>query len=223
MLVGIRNRVKSLVPDGVLLGQLVLRRAKYWREAGLIFIHVPKNGGTSINTAIYGRFMGHMRVRDIERVQPGLLRDLPSLAISRNPWARAYSAYRFARRVPSAGDRVQIRHGHRYRGAAFQSFERFVLEWLPSRRLDREDYVFRPQSHFLLNRQGAVGVGHLGRLEHPESYVGFLEDVLGRSLDIGHLNRSTNEEGYREAFTPQMRDVLAGCYAADVERFGYDF
>lgn len=220
---GLKNRIKSMVPDSLLLGQLVLRRAAVWQKAGLIFLHVPKNGGTSINDALYRRFMGHFRVCDIERMRPDLLRTLPSLAVTRNPWARAYSAWNFARKGAAMAHGAQIRHAERYNGGDFSTFERFVLEWLPRRDLDQGDYVFRPQSQFLLNGQGNIGVRHVGRIEEPSTYLQFLEDSLGRKIEIGHLNRTADPLRYREAFTPEMRDTIARCYAADLERFNYEF
>jgi hypothetical protein len=218
-----KENLKSLLPDSLLLGQLVLRRASAWQQAGLIFVHVPKNGGTSINTALYGQFMGHFRVRDIERLRPDLLRSLPSLAVTRNPWARAYSAWNFARKGAEMTDGAQVRHSERYRSADFASFERFVMEWLPSRDLDREDYVFRPQTQFLLTRRGDIGVKHLGRIEQANTYLPFLEEALGCRAEIGHLNRTADPFRYREAYTPKMRDMLARIYAADFEKFEYDF
>lgn len=223
MIAGMKENLKSMLPDNLLLGQLVLRRAPAWQQAKLIFVHVPKNGGTSINNALYGRFMGHFRVRDIERVRPDLLRTQPSLAVTRNPWARAYSAWNFARKGAEMTDGAQIRHAERYRGAEFASFERFVMDWLPGRDLGREDYVFRPQTQFLLTRAGQVGVAHLGRIEDTGTYLPFLEETLGRRVEIGHLNRTADPFRYREAYTPGMRDMLARCYADDLERFPYDF
>lgn len=220
---GMKDLLKSLIPDSLLLGHLVLRRARVWQEAGLIFVHVPKNGGTSINTALYGRFMGHFRVRDIERLRPDLLNGLPSLAVTRNPWARAYSAWNFARKGATMTDGAQIRHAERYRGVEFSSFERFVLEWLPDRDLGREDYVFRPQSQFLLNHRGDIGVTHLGRIEDTGTYLPFLKETFGRSVVIGQLNRTAEPFRYRETYNSEMRDMLARCYAADLERFDYDF
>lgn len=220
---GLKNRIKSMLPDSLLLGQLALRRAHAWQEAKLIFVHVPKNGGTSINNALYGRFMGHYRVCDIERVRPDLFRTLPSLAVTRNPWARTYSAWNFARKGTEMKDGAQIQNAALYKAPEFASFERFVMEWLPGRNLEREDYVFRPQSHFLLTRENEVGVSHLGQIEDSETYRPFLEETLGRRVDIGHLNRTTDLSRYSEAYTSAMRDVVARCYAADFERLDYDF
>ena len=223
MLLTLKHYAKNLIPDDLLFGQLVLRRSRAWREVGVIFVHVPKNGGTSINTALYGQFMGHFRVRDIEGIRPNLLQQLPSFALTRNPWARAYSAYSFARRSVAMADGVQIRYPNRYKVPEFSTFERFVLEWLPSRDLGREDYVFRSQAHYLLNREGEVGVRHLGRLEDPKSYIPILNENIGRIVDIGHLNRSTDAGQYRNKYTLEMRDALAKSYSIDIGLFNYDF
>lgn len=212
-----------MMPESLLMAQLVLRRAYAWKEAGVIFVHLPKNGGTSINNAVYGRFMGHFRVCDIERVRPGMLRSIPSFAVTRNPWARAYSAWNFARKGAAMKDGAQIRNPARYQTPEFASFERFVLEWLPSRNLDHEDYVFRPQSQFLMNRKGQTGVTHLGRIEEPESYLPFLEKTVGRRIKIQHLNRTSDPVRYRKVYSSDMRDTIARCYAADLEKLDYDF
>ena len=45
----------NMIPKDVLLGYLVFRRSAAWRKTGLIFVHVPKNDGTSITNAIYGQ------------------------------------------------------------------------------------------------------------------------------------------------------------------------
>lgn len=213
------------LPEPIRFGSLVFRRRHLWVKAGVIFIHVPRNGGTSINTALYGRFMGHYSARDVRIWAPDLFGRLPSFAVTRNPWARLLSAYRFARagRAIDGPAGVGIRHPERYQAPVFGSFERFVVEWLPERDLSKEDLVFRLQSGFVLERDGEVLVSHLGRLEALSELETYLTRTLGRPLKIGHINRTGDILPYRMAYTAEMRDIVARAYGQDVEAFGYEF
>lgn len=202
---------------------IALVRAKEWQKSGVIFIHIPKNGGTSINKAIYGRFMGHYSINDVYRVRPDLASSLPSLAVTRNPWSRLYSAYRFCCKGHQMRDGAAISSANRYQVPVFATFERFVHEWLAGRCLEREDHVFHPQTKFIVRSQGALGVTHVGRLEDPRTYLEWLEDKLRRRITIDRLNRSSNALDYRNAYTDTMRDVVAQVYASDIAKWRYDF
>lgn len=120
-------------------------------------------------------------------------------------------------------DGAQIHRPKRYQSADFESFERFVLNWLPKRNLDSEDYVFHPQRHSLLTSKGEIGVHHLGRIEDACSYHPFIEDTLGPKIKIRVINHSTKTFSYRKAYTKEIRDTLARCYAENIERFDYNF
>lgn len=219
----IRNFLIRTLPSPLYAASLIYRRAPIWRKAGFLFVHVPKNGGTSLNSAIYGQFMGHVSVRELQQFGGALLRDLPSLAIARNPWARLYSAYKFARRGRQMMDGAQIFAPERYLGPEFETFERFVFEWLDGRELSKEDYVFRAQTDFILAADGSIGVDHLGRLENPTTYLDFVESNLERKLNLHHLNSTTGHKEYEGAYTPEMKDVVARNYSKDLSLFQYEF
>lgn len=74
------------------LGRKRLQRLARIREAGVMFIHVPKNGGTSICDLLYGGIMMHETWRYYHHVAPALCRSLPSFAIWRDPVKRFVSA-----------------------------------------------------------------------------------------------------------------------------------
>ena len=227
MSITLRQRIRALVPKPIYNAQLIARRAPRWEQAGIIFVHVPKNGGTSLNTALYGRFMGHYSVRELQQHVPERFKRLPSFALTRNPWSRALSAYRFV----CAGDQMtagpKILNPGRYQIPAFDSFERFILEWLPAQDLRTADFVFRTQENFVRDRNGNMGVSFLGRLEDPAGYGTFLEETLGRKLDIPYINRtsatSEHDTGYRKSYSSEMRDMVARLYADDLNLASYDF
>jgi chondroitin 4-sulfotransferase 11 len=56
--------LKDYVPEGWQNRILVRRRAHLLREAGIVFIHIPKAAGSSVNQALYGRFMGLYSAQD---------------------------------------------------------------------------------------------------------------------------------------------------------------
>lgn len=209
------------------------RRQRQFRDAGIVFIHVPKAAGTSITDAIYGRFLGHFELVDVLRTGSKDVLTLPRFSVVRNPWDRLLSAYRFARagkgsvaRVKEGDDTVvdvTIRFPERYQGASCSSFDRFVAEWLDGRELSKLDSVFRPQSDYLVDRKGKIGVDHLGRVEDLKATEKWLCDVLRRRTAIPHMNSTGQKIDYRTQYSPETRAIVERLYARDIELLGYAF
>ena len=142
------------------------RRAPIWQHHEVIFIHVPKCAGSSVNEALYGRFMGHIPAHVIARFCDAQTAALPAFALLRDPVARAVSAYNFVRAGAGAGTGVisQVRAPQRFHVPAFESFDRFAQEWLPAQTLSKADPVFRTQASYVCDPKGSVLVEHLGRV-----------------------------------------------------------
>ena len=109
-----------------------LRTSQAVVRAGIVFIHVPKTGGTSISSLLYGRNLPHFDAAFYVRAFPELMASLPALAVIREPLARFTSGYRF------------IAHG----GTNIMAADRFVrrrlggvadVEALIDRLIDRPD------------------------------------------------------------------------------------
>lgn len=212
------------VPENVRRAILVKRREPLWLERGIVFIHIPKAAGTSINSALYGRFMGHVSAADILRWGSPRLRALPRFAVTRNPWGRLVSAYRFARQGAGQGGIVAgIANPRLYQGPAFGSFERFVTEWLAPRDVDTLDGVFRMQFPYVCDGDGRVIVDHLGRVEDLRPTREFIESRIGSLPVIPRSNRSGDDVDYRRYYTPRTATLVGEVYRPDVEAFGYDF
>lgn len=76
------------------LGQ---RAIKPISRAGILFIHVPKAGGTSISRCLYGRNLPHYAASFYRAVFPAETAGLPSFAVIRHPVERLLSGYAFLR------------------------------------------------------------------------------------------------------------------------------
>ncbi|OJS99855.1 hypothetical protein BEE62_06990 [Marinobacter nauticus] len=115
---------------------------------------------------------------------------------------------------------------NQYRIPEFESFERFVCEWLPQQQIEKLDYIFRPQWMFVCDGQGEVMVDHLGRIEEMNATAGILADKLGQKISIKNENstRSSRQSDFREAYTrPEMIDIVRSVYGRDIDLFKYSF
>jgi hypothetical protein len=217
------NSLYPYLPRPAQQALLVRMRAQLWIEKGIVFVHIPKAAGTSINELLYGRFMGHPRARDIQRWGTQELRSLPRFTVTRNPWDRLLSAYRFAKRGAGGNAIAAVWNPQQYQVPEFETFERFVLEWLARRDVRALDFVFQPQLPFIADGAGRIIVDHVGKLEDLEPTYRFLEEILGKPLEFPWENRSGDRVDYRELYTPEMADLVGHIYQDDVRAFGYEF
>ncbi len=202
--------------------------------AGLLFVHVQKTGGVTVERWLQEvapdarRVPGcdrHAGLRVILAAEPALSGHLV-LGIVRNPWSRLLSWHRMVRRwvswVPEGQSLETLAN---FRGNAFA--QRVARE-LP----DFEDFVMR-------------GTAEIPRLRRPQlSYLeapGRRADVVGRqeTLDADlravaarcglpartgeRWNADDEQVDYRVAYTPAMRDRVGEIFARDVAAFGYEF
>jgi hypothetical protein len=183
------------------------RRIDRIRASRLLFIHVPKNAGTSICDRLYGAQMKHCSALYYARVAPDLLA-LPSFALVRDPVDRFLSAFRYAR---AGGTRHRtISEPFRGRYGSFRSIDDAIEHLASARSPFDVDHVFRPQSWYLLDARGRPAVDRL----IPYERIGEIGRRLGREeLDtLPEWNRS-GETGERP--TARQLDFLCRFYEAD--------
>ena len=199
------------------------RRKIIWDDSDCVFIHIPKAAGTSVNHALYGRTLGHYSAREINKKFPKFFEQSFTFSLARNPWDRALSAYRFA--CVGQTESMGVYKPEQYQIPEFSSFERFVCDWLPSIDTSRCDFIFKPQYFFVCDQNKKLMVDHLGYVERFAETVCFLEERLGRSIDVKKVNAtSVGNRSYRDAYTSNdMVEIVRSVYQDDVKIFGYEF
>ncbi|CAN5362620.1 hypothetical protein BH10PSE12_BH10PSE12_27550 [soil metagenome] len=178
------------------------------RRAGVLFIHVPKNAGMSISNALYGQQIKHASIAYYHRVAPDLAA-LPSLAILRDPVDRFVSAYAYARTGGSRDNRISVPFRDQYR--AFRSIDNALDHVEAAQDAYQVDHIFRRQTWYLTDRDGAVVVDQLLMLDDMDRLVR-LAPQLGRR-PLPHLNRCVSP---KPALTDRQIDRIHGLYRDDL-------
>jgi hypothetical protein len=200
----------------------VYRAYPYWQRRGCIFIHVPKAAGTSVNHALYGRTLGHYRAVELRRRFPGLYQKCFVFSLVRNPWDRVLSAYRFAK--AGRTETMGVRNPQQYRIPEFDSFERFLHEWLAVRDIGQADFIFQPQHLFVCDASGNSMLNFIGKVETINNDMHQVAERLGRPIEIRHANKTSDTNTFAKHYhRPEMIDLVGQVYARDIAAFNYDF
>ncbi len=193
-----------------------------------IFVHIYKNAGTSIRTALRKycepgilcrilRRVGGCRCPDLPAHMPATeIRDsLPQevfssyfkFAIVRNPWDWVVSLYNYILQMPAHVDHAAVK--------ALRSFEEYIDWWMVDRR--------KTQKSFISNERGRILVDFVGRYESLERDFAAVCSRIGISRTLPHANRSSKGRPYREFFCDRTRRILQDALADDIDTFGYTF
>lgn len=184
------------------------RRLAAIRASDVLFIHVPKNAGTSLSMALYGRTITHDTIRYYESVAPDFLASAVTVAVIRDPVERFVSAFRFAQ---SGGTHRQVSAPFRSTYAGFASIDDALDHLEQNRDPFAVDHIFRAQSWYLTDRDGRMAVRQLVPIDGLGQLRSLLPDT--RSAAIPRLNRS--HAGTVKVSNAQ-RDRIESLYPDDV-------
>ena len=124
------------------------------RARNLIFIHVPRVAGTSIARALFGKgHAAHLSIRTYRAIDPDFFAVADSFAVLRDPFDHFASAYAYVRGAGTQTCRladVFVAETEKFRGVDD------YLSFLEDRDVLSLDFVMRPQSWFVCDRDGAT-------------------------------------------------------------------
>jgi hypothetical protein len=153
-----------------------------------IFLHVPKTAGSSIARALFGEDSRHVPYFEYRHANPRKFRTYFKFAFVRNPWDRLVSSYFF---LGSGGMNEVDRAWAAQNLAAYPSFDAFVRHGLSNESIMRFPH-FRPQSYYIVNRNGSVVTDFLGRYENLAVDFAAIARRLGREVVLPQHNKTVS-------------------------------
>lgn len=211
----------------ILLRRTVPTIPSAFRRSNLIFVHVPKAAGSTINLSLFGHRLGHRRIESYWRADPDFTNYAFKFAFVRHPYFRFVSAYRYllAGGMSSRDAEFKKRHASEFsslhsmaEACELKSFRDGVIH-------------LRPQFEFLsLSKDGRykVFMDYVGKTEflndHLDIIRQLLADDLGARLELAKKTRFN--AGGQSRMRPEIdEDVfrrIRRVYEDDFEIFGYD-
>lgn len=220
-----RQALLNLLPGKLRYRLISLKRRSLFeafRRVGLVYVHVPRTGGTSLSDTVFDFWIDHFTVRQHNLTMPPDVMALPRFSIVRNPWEKLLSTWSFIAMGRGHDERIFVMNRHRFDMPEFATFERFVLDWLPAQDMRFVDHLFLPQINFLRDHANEIHLEHLGRTDRMEVTEAWISERIGRPVSLPHYNRSTHGP-YRDCYTSEMRKVVEQIYGEDIERLKFRY
>jgi hypothetical protein len=196
------------------------RKARRWGRRfydrhfrNFTFIHINKNGGSSIEKALGLRPEHKTALEKREELGAAAWERRFTFTIVRNPWDRVVSQYHYRMRV-GKNDLAS-------RKVAFGDWVRLVFRELDPR-YRNEPLMFVPQWDWTVDGGGKPLLDFVGRFENLEGDFAHICSRIGRNVELPHVN-PTRRGPYREYYDPETEELVRNAFAVDLERFDYSF
>lgn len=170
----------------------------------LIFIHIPKNGGSSVTKWLRENLQGvkgtvtHGGTQHIAQEFPHAV-DYPSFAIVRNPWDRIVSSYFFKKKKEQISCSFEDwLYSYSDNNSNWFSFKTPQVEWLR-----------KPPTWIL-------------RFENLHADFKQLQEYTKCSLPLPHKN-STEHYEYKTYYTSETKKYVEDLFKEDIHTFKYKF
>ena len=201
------------------------------RKLGLLFIHVPKCGGSSIEAQMDVSHT-HRSAVYFRTADPAFFAKAWKFSIARNPYDRLVSAFHYLKRLNRGRDDLSSKGQKRSRDQAWAAevlgpypdfatfvdrladagFREQVLAWLH----------FQPQWYFLCDRSGRLLVDEVAHLESLDAFTErFNAAGHGLTLEAGVHKRRSERAAWPTYYDAESAARVVEMYARDFEILGY--
>ncbi|MEK7168070.1 MAG: sulfotransferase family 2 domain-containing protein [Patescibacteria group bacterium] len=202
----------------------------------IIFIHIPKAGGSSIEKAfgLYGsnnkgdnapdpnifygiengKALQHLTALEIkDKIPENIWNAYFKFSFVRNPFDRLVSEYSW---------RLEKLKKNKIPNISFSEFlDQYLLPAINGDNTDTLSDHFKLQTEFLFN-QDALLVDFVGRLENFNEDFKTICQKIGVKIKLPHENKTRHQDCQRY-YNDETKKIVSKIYQKDLEKFNYSF
>ena len=184
----------------------------------LIFIHIPKNAGISIEEALFNKKIGHKSILQFESHDKKKCNKYFKFTVVRNPYDRLVSAFYFLKK----GGRNPVDKAWAENNLkGIEGFNEFVFK-LTNKKFAKKilnHQHFRPQYKYLVNSKGNINIDFIMKFETLSSdFEQLIQQLNFRNIKLSHKNKS-NRKSWEEYYEDGMELIVYNLYKRDFESF----
>jgi hypothetical protein len=210
--------IESTIADrimGVLQSRIKDYRTRMHTKylASVIFVHINKTGGSSIEKAL-GLPFQHRTAREIhDLIGAKRWQSRFSFTFIRNPWDKVASHYHYRVKTNQTGLRDQP--------IPFAEWVRLAYGENARPYYDNPK-MFMPQMDWIAGQDGRIMVDFVGRFESLHADFKVVCDKVGIEATLPHL-KQTKRSDYRKYYDDATAAIVAHWFAKDIDVFSYRF
>lgn len=192
-----------------------IRHVVLENKKAIIFM-IPKNANRSLKKF----FQNFGNLSEKYPLKKKNLKDYLKVVFVRNPYDRLVSAYNDKIKKPASSG-VLASQKELYEDMPFSEFAESIF----CKKVKYLDKHFRPQTFWLLDKEGNLIPDFIGKVENLK------EDLEGACRKIGiknnpplpHINKSKRDKDYRKYYDKKTKRLVEKKYAKDIKFFDYKF
>tara|TARA_B100000519_G_scaffold201447_2_gene217002 strand:+ start:959 stop:1591 length:633 start_codon:yes stop_codon:yes gene_type:complete len=206
------------------------------RDHKFIFIHIPKTGGTSIESVFVADAaekdvpFKHGNARQYQKKFSKAFSSYFKTSVVRNPWDMVASLYSWLWHTDSPFNRWP----KKWRSQTQTPLDWTLNEWIKSDQFLRSSHralsIDNPhprqentQLDWISDSNGDLLIDYIMRFENLQHDFDTVCDIIGiPAQKLPHLNKSKRKH-YSECYDNEARKIVAEKYAKDIDYFGYKF
>ena len=185
----------------------------FYRSQKVLYIHIPKTGGTSISKAIYDKEDHHFSARELAFFYPREFKEYYKFSMVRHPFDRIVSMYKYIRKYPQLETFQQL--------DIPDTFRDFVMDFLRPKVI-KYQYFFWSQKAYLCNHLGSIGqINFIGRYENFDESLHYIKSVVNTDKFIPWENKSSTQVLFDQGLEKELRRKVYELYRSDYHLFDY--